>query len=212
MKLKISEIFFSLQGEGPLVGYPTFFIRFFGCNLDCSWCDTLYAKKHGTYYELEIQEIIDLWKRNYSEIPYITLTGGEPLLQKGVFPLIESFLKEKAIICLETNGSLSVKEISERVIKVVDFKTPSSGMENFNFYENLNFLDKKDALKFVIKDRNDFEWALKKIEEFELFEITQVFFSPATPFLSPQVLAEWILEVKKPIRFQLQLHKILKLK
>lgn len=212
MKLRISEIFFSLQGEGPLVGWPTLFIRVFGCNLNCRWCDTPYAKGKGVYQEVEVQEILNLWKKEYSEISYFTITGGEPLLQEGVYFLIENLLKKKAIICLETNGSISIERVPEEVVKVVDFKTPSSGMEKFNFYENLKFLNKKDALKFVIQDQKDFKWALKKVEEFNIFRITQVFFSPAVPFLSPQVLADWILKIKKNIRFQFQLHKILNLK
>lgn len=213
IKLKVSELFFSLQGEGPLVGCPTFFIRVFGCNLDCKWCDTPYAKeKENGYLEIEVSEIINLWEKEYPEIPYITITGGEPLLQKEVYFLIENLLSKKAVICLETNGSLSVEKVPEEVIKIVDFKPPSSGMEKFNFYENLNFLSKKDVLKFVIQDRKDFNWALNKIEEFRIFEITQVFFSPAVPFLTPQTLAQWILETKKPIRFQFQLHKFLNLK
>ncbi len=212
MKLKISEIFFSLQGEGPLVGWPTIFIRVFGCNLHCKWCDTPYAKGEGMYREIELQEILNFWKKEYSEIFHFTITGGEPLLQEEVYYLMEELLKRKATVCLETNGSISIEKVPKEVVKVVDFKTPSSGMEKFNLYENLKFLNKKDALKFVIQDREDFEWALKKMEELKIGEITQVFFSPVTPVLSPKVLADWILKTKKNIRFQLQLHKILSLK
>jgi len=209
--LKISEIFYSIQGEGPLMGYPTLFIRFFGCNLNCSWCDTLYAK-YGTFKSMNIPEIINLWKKNYPQIPYITLTGGEPLIQKNIYALMEELLLKKAIIVLETNGSISLKNTPKDVIKVMDIKTPSSQMDRFNLYENLKFLNKKDAVKFVIKNRSDFEWALRIIEKFKINYYTQIFFSPVYKILSPQILAHWILETKLPIRLQIQLHKTLKLK
>lgn len=212
MSLKISEIFFSLQGEGPLIGVPTYFVRLFGCNLSCSWCDTPYAKGRGKYEEKEIHEIISHWKKNYPHIPYVTITGGEPLLQKGTQELIESFLSEGAIIVLETNGSLSIEKVPDEVIVVMDLKTPSSGMSEFNNLENLKFLKKDDALKFVIKDERDFYFSLEMIEKYDLLLKTNCFFSPCEPFMKPESLAKMILEIKKPIRFQIQLHKFLKIK
>lgn len=212
MSLKISEIFFSLQGEGPLVGVPTFFVRFYGCNLFCSWCDTTYARIGDKYEEKEIEEIIWQWKRNFPHIPYVTITGGEPLLQEKTPKLIEAFLSEGAVIVLETNGSLSIEKISEKVIVVMDWKTPSSGMSKFNNQENLKFLKKEDALKFVIKDEEDFKWSLNEIEKFDLLSRTSCLFSPCEPFMKPEKLAKMILETKKPIRFQIQLHKFLNLK
>ncbi|MGC9016960.1 MAG: 7-carboxy-7-deazaguanine synthase QueE [Caldimicrobium sp.] len=212
MSLKISEIFFSLQGEGPLIGVPTYFVRLFGCNLSCSWCDTPYAKEGSNYEKKEISEILLEWKRNYAFTPYVTITGGEPLLQEETLELIKAFLLEGAILVLETNGSLSIKNIPEEVIVIMDLKTPSSGMERFNNLENLQFLKKDDALKFVIKDERDFHWSLSVIEEYDLFSKTNCFFSPCEPFMPPEKLAKMILEVKRPIRFQIQLHKFLKIK
>ncbi len=210
--LKISEIFFSIQGEGPLIGYPSFFIRLFGCNLNCTWCDTPYAKGNNSYKEVKISEIINFWKKNYSDIPYITITGGEPLLQRSVYTLIAKLLKEKTVIVLETNGSINLSKVPKCVIKVMDLKTPSSGMEKYNLYQNLKYLNKKDVVKFVIKDKKDFEFSIEIVKKFQIFYYTQVFFSPVSPFLEPKILAEWVLDTKLPIRFQVQLHKVLGLK
>ncbi len=212
MALRISEIFFSLQGEGPLIGYPTFFIRLYGCNLNCNWCDTSYAREGNNFTEKSWEEILKIWKTNYHQIPYVALTGGEPLLQEEIYNLISLFLKKGAILTLETNGSLSIAKVPPEVIILLDLKTPSSGMENFNLYENLMYLQKKDAIKFVIKNERDFRWSLDRIEEFNLLERVPCFFSPCSPYLAPEKLANWILETKKPIRFQIQIHKLLKLK
>lgn len=212
MSLKVSEVFFSIQGEGPWVGFPTFFVRLYGCNLSCKWCDTPYAREGQNYKEMQPEEILAFWRRDYPEIPYITLTGGEPLLQDGVYKLIEKFLQRGAKVLLETNGSLSIENVPDEVLVVMDLKTPSSGMEGFNLYRNLYFLSEKDALKFVIKDKADFDWSLKKIAEFNLLSKVTCFFSPCAPFMSPQKLAELILETKKPLRLQVQLHKFLNLK
>jgi 7-carboxy-7-deazaguanine synthase len=211
-KLKISEIFFSLQGEGPLTGYPTLFIRLFGCNLNCSWCDTPYAKGENPYEEKEIPEIISFWGKNFSSIPFITITGGEPLIQSPVYNLIDAFLNQGCIVALETNGSISLEKVPKEVIKVMDVKTPSSKMDKYNLYENFKFLTKKDAVKFVIKNRRDFNFAINIIEKFYLTYYTQIFLSPAYPFLEPKILADWILKSKKPLRFQIQLHKVVGIK
>lgn len=210
--LKISEIFFSIQGEGPLVGYPTLFIRLFGCNLECSWCDTPYAKGKNPYKEMDTSEIVSFWKKNFSSIPFITVTGGEPLLQGAVYELMDTFLELNCTVVLETNGSISLKRVPKEIIKVMDVKTPSSNMEKFNLYENFRFLTKRDAVKFVIKDKNDFDFALNIVEKFQLLYYTQVFLSPAFPFLEAKTLANWIIETKKPLRFQVQLHKIVGIK
>jgi 7-carboxy-7-deazaguanine synthase len=211
-KLKISEIFFSLQGEGPLTGYPTLFVRLFGCNLNCSWCDTPYAKGKNPYEEKEVSKIISFWEKNFSSIPFITITGGEPLIQSPVYNLIDAFLSQGCIIALETNGSISLEKVPKEVIKVMDVKTPSSKMDKYNLYENFKFLTKKDAVKFVIKNRRDFNFAINIIEKFYLTYYTKVFLSPAYPFLEPKILAGWILKTKKPLRFQIQLHKVVGIK
>lgn len=212
MNLKVSEVFFSIQGEGPWVGFPTFFVRLYGCNLACKWCDTPYAREGQNYRERKTDEMVSIWKKNYPEIPYVTITGGEPLLQEGVFSLMEGFLKKGAKVLLETNGSLSLEKVPEEVLVVMDLKTPSSGMVRYNLYENLSLIKEKDALKFVIKDEADFDWALKTIEKFDLLGRVTCFFSPCAPYMSPCRLAELLLKTKKPLRLQIQLHKILNLK
>lgn len=212
MSLKISEIFYSLQGEGPFIGFPTLFIRLYGCNLNCSWCDTPFAKEGNNFFEISIKEILSFWQKNYPEIPYITITGGEPLLQKESLALMEAFLKKGAIVCLETNGSLSIENVPKDVVIVMDIKTPSSGMTLFNNYNNLNFLKKKDVVKFIIQDRKDFDWSLEIIDKYALLSRVICLFSPVYGIMPPQDLSNLILMTKKPIRFQIQLHKFLNLK
>ncbi len=212
MKLKLSEIFFSLQGEGPLVGMPSLFFRLYGCNLNCSWCDTPYSREPYPFFEKEIEELVQQWKENFPQIPYVVITGGEPLLQEGAIPFLEALIANGAKPLLETNGSLPIAGLPEGVIVVMDLKPPSSNMVEFNRYENLDFLREKDAVKIVIQDRRDFEWAINLVEQADLLKKTQVFFSPAHPFLSPKELASLILETKLPLRLQVQLHKMLGLK
>ncbi len=212
MILKLSEIFFSIQGEGPLIGMPSLFFRLYDCNLSCSWCDTPYARPPHPFIEKNPEELISFWKENYPEIPYIVITGGEPLLQQETIPFLDRLIKEGAIPILETNGSLPIKKVPEEVLLVMDLKTPSSGMEKFNCYENLNYLKPQDALKFVIKNKDDFIWALNLVLERDLYKKIQIFFSPAWPYLEALTLAQYILETKLPIRLQIQLHKFLNLK
>ncbi|MFN3921021.1 MAG: 7-carboxy-7-deazaguanine synthase QueE [Caldimicrobium sp.] len=212
MSLKISEIFFSIQGEGPFIGYPTLFIRLYGCNLNCSWCDTPYAKSGSNFVEKSIKEIIIFWQKNYFEIPFITITGGEPLLQKESLALMEDLIKEGAVVSLETNGSLSIKDVPKDVVIIMDIKTPSSQMSHFNNYNNFNFLQKKDVVKFIIQDKKDFDWSLEIIERYDLLSRVNCLFSPVYGKMSPHELSNWILMTKKPIRFQIQLHKLLNLK
>lgn len=212
MSLKISEIFFSIQGEGAFIGYPTLFIRLYGCNLNCQWCDTPYAKEGGNFYEKTCDEIVKFWKENYPDIPYITLTGGEPLLQEKSIDLMKSLLKMGAVVNLETNGSIPLDRVPREVFIVMDVKTPSSGMVNFNNYENFKYLQKKDVIKFVIQDERDFEWSINLIHEFNLWSKVCCLFSPVYGAIPPKDLAKLILKIKKPIRFQVQLHKLLSLK
>jgi len=209
--IRLSELFFSLQGEGPLVGFPTFFVRLYGCNLSCSWCDTPQARGGFPFEEKSIDEIISFWQENYPKIPYVAITGGEPLLQKESILLMRSFVAQGAKVLLETNGSLSIREVPQEVLIVMDVKTPSSGMVDFNLWENFKYLKKGDALKFVIANREDFWWSLEIIDTYNLEEFT-CFFSPAYSLFSPQELANLILETRRPLRFQIQLHKFLGIK
>ncbi|NPA39978.1 MAG: 4Fe-4S cluster-binding domain-containing protein [Thermodesulfobacteria bacterium] len=210
--LKVCETFFSIQGEGPYAGYPCFFIRLHGCNLNCKWCDTEYSKEPNNYEKLSLKELIEKWKGETSSIKYITITGGEPLIQEGTYELIEAFLKVGCKVILETNGSISLAKVPYSVIKVMDIKTPSSGMSPYNLYENFAYLNEKDAVKFVIMNKKDFEYALKVVSDYELLSKVEVIFSPVWKRLSGKKLAKWILSTKLPIRMQVQLHKVLRLK
>ncbi len=206
-KLDIAEIFVSLQGEGAHMGLPTFFVRLAGCNLRCRWCDTIYAQKPLQKWH-SLEEIFRLWEQ-YGRLPYIQITGGEPLLQEEVYDLINLFLRERATVLLETNGSLNLKRVPPQVIKIMDLKTPSSGMERFMDYSNLAYLGCKDQIKFVIADRTDYEWAKEQIFKYYLYVYTQVLLSPAYGKLEPRELATWVLKDRLRVRFQIQLHKIL---
>jgi 7-carboxy-7-deazaguanine synthase len=195
----------SLQGEGAWVGWPCFFIRLSGCNLRCTYCDTRYAYNQGE--KRYIPELIDEWKR--SEVSLVQVTGGEPLLQKETTSLLEALLDEGAKVLLETNGSLALGNVPKNVIKIVDRKTPGSGMENFFLEENLRCLNQGDQIKFVITEKEDYEWAKEEILRLFLPYYVEVLFSPAWERLAPVQLAEWILSDKLSVRFQIQLHKII---
>ncbi len=184
-----------------------FFIRLAGCNLRCRWCDTVYAQRPLKRF-LTLSQLVSLWEQN-GALKYVQITGGEPLLQKNVYPLMEFFLKEGVKVLLETNGSLSLEKVPREVVKIMDLKTPSSGMEKFNNFKNLAFLNGKDEVKFVIADRNDYLWAKKIIFSFYLPVFTNVLVSPVFGRLDPRELAAWVLEDRLPVRFQLQLHKVL---
>ncbi|MBA2849506.1 radical SAM protein [Thermosulfuriphilus ammonigenes] len=205
LSLKVAEVFVSLQGEGTLAGYPCFFVRLSGCNLRCRWCDTAWAWEGGR--EVPLKEILERWRA--SGISLVEVTGGEPLLQAGVIELMKGFLKAGATVLLETNGSQSLKGVPQEVIKIVDFKCPSSGMSAYNRYENLRYLRRPDQIKFVIADREDYLFARKKIVELDLVRVAEVLMSPVWRQMDPVDLARWILEDKLPVRFQIQLHKIL---
>ncbi len=203
--LKVAEIFYSLQGEGNRAGYPCFFVRLSGCNLRCRWCDTAWAWKEGR--QMDLEAILDEWQQ--VGIGLVEITGGEPLIQKGSLDLMEAFLKNGATVLLETNGSQSLKEVPSEVIKILDLKCPSSGMSQHNRYENIGLLGPQDQVKFVIANREDYYFACQVAEELGLFGTLEVIFSPVFKALDPVELAEWILEDKLPVRFQIQLHKIL---
>ncbi len=201
----ISETFVSLQGEGAWAGWPCFFIRLSGCNLRCSYCDTRYA-----YTELEKRDIPGLiaeWRQ--SRIRLVEVTGGEPLLQPATPILLKALVNEGARVLLETNGSLPVSSVPREVIKILDRKTPGSGMEKFWLEDNLCWLNQGDQLKFVITDREDYRWAREEVLRLCLWHYTEVLFSPAWNSLAPSDLASWIVADRLPVRFQVQLHKVL---
>ncbi len=201
--LKIIEIFYSIQGESTFAGLPCIFIRLFGCNIECSYCDTIYDESEYTF--LTVEQIIKKIKNLPGKL--VEITGGEPLLQKEVYDLISQLEKSEYTVLLETNGTLSFKNISSSVHKITDVKCPGSGYGKSFYLKNLEYLiPGRDEIKFVIKDRLDFDFALDFIKKHKLDNQTIIFSSVFTE-LHPKTLAEWILETGKNIRMQLQLHK-----
>ncbi len=203
--LRITEIFYSLQGEARHVGLPTIFIRLTGCPLRCHYCDTAYAFKGGK--QLSFAEIFNQL-RQY-QTPYITVTGGEPLAQEGCISLLQLLCDQNYQVSLETSGALSLANVDRRVVKVMDLKTPSSGECDKNDYRNLDFLNAHDQIKFVMGDRIDFDWSVSMIKQHKLNTRCELLFSPIADQLSPTLLADWILAEQLPVRFQIQLHKYL---
>ena len=206
MSLIVNEIFYSIQGESVYSGRPCVFVRLTGCNLRCSYCDTLYAYENGI--EMEIDQIlkqVDLFN-----CPLVEITGGEPLIQSETPLLIYSLLENGHELMLETNGSLDISIVDERCIKIVDIKCPSSMESDKNDLENLNNINRKDQVKFVIGNRKDYEYA-KKIKEMipDRFPGHHILFSPVSGEIVPSQLAKWILEDKLDVRFHLQLHNII---
>jgi 7-carboxy-7-deazaguanine synthase len=204
-RLRITEIFFSLQGESRTSGYSTVFIRLTGCPLRCEYCDTTYAFKGGEWFSLD--DILSEVKKYNTK--YVTVTGGEPLAQKNCINLLKSLCDEGYDVSLETSGALDISNVDKRVSRVMDLKTPASKEEDKNRYENIELLTPHDQLKFVICDRNDYEWAVAKINEYDLLSRCEVLFSSSHQQLKPQTLADWILEDQLAVRFQMQLHKYL---
>jgi len=204
-RLRITEIFYSLQGETRTAGWPTIFIRLTGCPLRCSYCDTEYAFQGGEW--MEIENIIENI-RQYSTA-YVTVTGGEPLAQKNCLALLSRLCDLNYEVSLETSGALSIKETDTRVSRVLDVKTPGSGECDKNLYDNFSELSQHDQLKFVICDRGDYEWAVSIIEQYQLSELCEVWFSSSFDQVEAVELADWILQDQLTVRFQLQLHKIL---
>jgi 7-carboxy-7-deazaguanine synthase len=204
-RLKITEIFHSLQGEADTVGVPTVFVRLTGCPLRCQYCDTTYAFHGGEWREIpEILEAV----RGFGA-RYVCVTGGEPLAQKGCVELLTALCDAGFRVSLETSGAMPLAEVDPRVIKVVDVKTPASGEEPRNRYEELPRLGTHDLVKFVICDRADYEWSRARLAEIKLPPECTVLFSPSHEQLPARELADWILEDKLPVRFQIQLHKYL---
>ena len=203
--LRISEIFYSLQGESNTVGLPTVFIRLTGCPLRCGYCDTAYAFTGGE--KLSLQSILEQVKRYAT--PYVTVTGGEPLAQAACLDLLTQLADTGYQVSLETSGALDVSLVDARVVKVMDLKTPASGEMARNRYENIDYLSANDQVKFVIADAADYQWAKQQLAQWQLPQRCQVLFSPVMHQLSATQLADWILQDQLPVRFQIQLHKYL---
>lgn len=203
--LRITEIFYSLQGETRTVGLPTVFVRLTGCPLRCQYCDTAYAFTGGTMHSIpEILAEVAQYQAHY-----VTVTGGEPLAQKNCLPLLSALCDQGYEVSLETSGAISMVGVDPRVVKVMDIKTPASGEAAKNRWDNLALLDSKDQLKVVICNREDYEWFLDIADVHQLFERCDVLLSPSHKEITPRDLAEWILADRLPVRFQLQLHKYL---
>jgi len=204
-RLKITEVFHSLQGEADTVGVPTVFIRLTGCPLRCQYCDTAYAFHGGEWQTIDdlIRRVRELGSR------YVCVTGGEPLAQKACLGLLARLCDEGFRVSLETSGAMPLADVDPRVVLVVDVKTPGSGEEPRNRYGELARLQSKDQTKFVLCSRADYEWSRAKMRELKLAERCSVLFSPSHEQLAARELADWILEDRLPVRFQIQLHKYL---
>lgn len=201
--LKISEIFHSLQGETSRVGLPTVFVRLTGCPLRCVWCDTEHAFSGGQ--RMALATIVDT-VRHYAT-RHVCVTGGEPLAQKNCLPLLTQLCDAGFDVSLETSGAYDIAPVEPRVSRIVDLKAPGSGECSKNLWANIEFLSPHDEVKFVLADRNDYEWARNVLAEHRLAERCPVLFSPVDSTLNPTDLAEWVLADNLPVRFQVQLHK-----
>jgi len=204
-RMRITEIFHSLQGETSRAGLPTVFVRLTGCPLRCGYCDTAYAFTGGVSLDLEAV----LARVARYECPQVTVTGGEPLAQAGTALLLERLCAAGYEVSLETSGAIATAGLDERVAVVLDLKTPGSGEAHRNDWSNVARLRPRDTVKFVLCDRADYDWARYKLQALSLAERCEVLFSPVAESLAPQRLADWILEDALPVRFQLQLHKVI---
>lgn len=205
MALRITEVFYSLQGEASRAGLPTVFVRLTGCPLRCTWCDTTYSFTGGEAATIEsvLAEVAKYPARQ------VCVTGGEPLSQKDCLPLLTALCDAGYDVSLETSGALDVAGVDPRVSRIMDLKAPDSGELARNLWENLALLNRRDEIKIVIASRSDYEWAREVLRERQLDRICPVLFSPAQGLIEPQSLADWILKDGLNVRFQLQLHKLL---
>ena len=203
--LRVTEIFYSIQGESTKTGLPTVFVRLTGCPLRCIYCDTEYAFTGGE--NLKISVVIDTIKTLSSQ--HVCITGGEPLAQPNVHILMNELIQLDYDVSLETSGYIDVSNVNSKVKIIMDIKTPQSGEVDKNNWENINLLKNDDEIKFVICNRDDYEWSKRIIEKHMIHDKYKVLMSPTTGLMEPRTLAEWILEDSLPVRFQIQLHKIL---
>jgi len=201
--LKVNEIYASIQGESSHTGLPCVFVRLTGCNLRCSWCDTAYAFHEGR--ELSLEEVVQ--QVETFSLPLVEITGGEPLMQEDVYPLMEALLEKGYKVMLETGGAIPIDRVPETVIKIVDIKCPGSGEDKKNHLQNLEFLSEHDEIKFVLLDRADYEWSRDLLKSIN--PTNQILFSPVYDKLDLKDLSQWILEDKLPVRLQTQLHKVI---
>ena len=204
-RLKLTEIFLSIQGEADSVGWPTVFVRLTGCPLRCQYCDTAYAFNGGEWFT--VPQVIE--RVRSFDVKHVCVTGGEPLAQKNCLPLLQALCDAGFAVSLETSGALDVTAVDARVTRVVDIKTPGSGEVARNRLENLLQLRRAEQVKFVICDRADFEWARDLVRAQALHETCMVLFSPSANQLPAVQLAQWILDERLPVRLQVQLHKYL---
>ena len=204
-RLKLTEIFLSIQGEADSVGWPTVFVRLTGCPLRCQYCDTAYAFHGGEWHPLEqiLEKVASFGAR------HVCVTGGEPLAQKACVLLLQQLCDAGYRVSLETSGAMDISEVDARVTRVVDVKTPASGEVERNRYENLDRMRADEQVKFVICSREDFEWSRDLIKQQSLHERCTVLFSPSHEQVEPRDLAQWILDERLPVRLQVQLHKYL---
>ncbi len=205
MALRLTEIFYSIQGESATTGQPTVFVRLTGCPMRCTYCDTAYAFHGGQKHGLD--DIVE--QIGQYQTQYVTVTGGEPLAQPECIDLLTKLCDLGYSVSLETGGAIDISTVDPRVYIVLDVKTPASGEEHNNTYENLDLVKASDCLKFVICDRSDYEWSRDQVLSQNLNQRCEVFFSPSSEQLKARELAEWILADQLPVRFQMQLHKLL---
>jgi 7-carboxy-7-deazaguanine synthase len=203
--MRITEIFFSIQGESSHAGLACIFVRLTGCPLRCSWCDTAYAFYGGT--EQSLEDILS--EVEQYDCRLVEITGGEPLAQAEVHRLITALADRGYTVLIETSGAIDIAPVDRRAILIMDLKCPGSGMEDRNRWSNIALLKAQDEVKFVLRDRADYDWAVTTVARYNLNDRQRILFSPVFGELEPQLLAEWILTDRLPVRFQLQLHKVI---
>jgi 7-carboxy-7-deazaguanine synthase len=205
MKLKVNEIYYSIQGESSYTGLPCIFIRLTYCNLRCTYCDSEYTFHEGN--NMSINDILETIGQYSCKL--VEVTGGEPLVQKECITLLKKLVDLDYEVLLETSGSLTIKDVPKQVINIIDFKCPSSGMKKKNHWDNINYLKPNDEVKFIIEDREDYEWAKMKIRQYNLNKKSKILMSPSYNKIEEKEIVDWILKDNLNVKFQIQLHKII---